>query len=171
MSRLNQLLVAGSVAGGLTLAAILAGGGTPTAVPTPDPTVFGSYTPVTGCLEELPAAADAQGPQVAPVMPEGAYLSHRYEPDPAPGIVAVIYTVPISLDDFIDFVLARWPEDGWTLGRGERERGEAESVFFRPDRSRYGQFRARSVYCDLDAVEVTLTLGQQAPSSPAPKGS
>jgi hypothetical protein len=173
MSRLKSLLIAGVVATGLVAGAILAGGGSAPAgsSPTPDPTVFGGFVPINGCLEEMPAEVVGKPLTGPPPLPEGAYMSHRYEPDPAPGIIAAQYTIPVSLDDFVSFVLERWPDAGWSLGRGEREAGEAESVFFLPDRSRYGQFRARTVYCDLDAVEVTLTLGEQSEAPPAPKGS
>ena len=121
---------------------------------------FASYVPVAGCIEEVPAAI--KDPQYRPTsltLPAGSEAI-RTSPDPAPGLHVVVYRVPATLDAFVEHLLAEWPENGWVLGRGERETGEAESVFYTPDKSRYGQVCARSVYCDVAVTEVTLTLGE-----------
>jgi hypothetical protein len=121
---------------------------------------FGSYTPVAECIEDLPARIEE--PEYRPetlTLPAGS-VAIRTSPDPAPGLHVVVYRVPKSLDDFVKFLLADWPKQGWVLGRGEREPGEAESVFYLPDKSRYGQVRARQVYCDADQTEVVLTIGE-----------
>lgn len=123
---------------------------------------FGSYVPVAGCIEQLPEAIEE--PQYRPdslTLPEGS-VPVRTSPDPAPGLHVVVYRVPVGLDPFVDHLLEAWPAGGWVLGRGEREAGEAETVFYLPDKSRYGQVRARSVYCDLEQTEVTLTIGEAA---------
>ena len=129
---------------------------------------FSSYTPIAGCIEELPAAIE--DPQYRPdslSLPEGSEAI-RTSPDPAPGLHIVVYRVPTGLEEFVDHVLDAWPRNGWVLGRGEREAGEAESVFYLADKSRYGQLRARSVFCDLEQTEVTLTLGEDVSDAGKP---
>lgn len=90
-------------------------------------------------------------------LPSDAYVSLVPE-SLAEGVDHIVFTVRGSLDDFVKFVLAEWEEAGWILGRGEREPGEAESVFYTKGTERYGQFRARAVYCDDAYTEVLLTL-------------
>ena len=63
----------------------------------------------------------------------------------------------MTYGDFVQFVLARWPAEGWILGRGESEFGEAEDGFVRGDT--YGAFRARRVYCEDGWSEILLALG------------
>lgn len=166
MPKLPPLAIVAVAVGALVAVAVVANDGAqpPDAIPTG----YGSFQPIVGCLEELPSPVEAALPAGLP-MPSGTYASRTYDA-PAAGIDVVTYTVPTSLDAFVEHVLADWPGGDWQLGRGERETGEAESVFFSSDRSRYGQFRARAVYCDPNAVEVTLTLGSQT-ESPSPKGS
>lgn len=131
---------------------------------------FGSYTPQAGCIENLPG--EIPEPQYRPEnlpLPRGT-VPIEVRPDPAPGLHIVVYRVPVTLDALATFVLREWPATGWTLGQGEREPAEAESVFYRPDRSRYGHLRARSVYCDRDQTELVLTLGEDTGSVPSPSG-
>lgn len=150
------------VAGAATFAALNGTDADPTFQGLPG---YGSYAPVAGCVESLPPAIDE--PQFRPAslsLPDGS-VAIRTSPDPAPGLHVIVYRVPLDLDAFVQHVLDRWPNDGWVLGRGERESGEAESVFYSPDKRRYGQFRARSIYCDLDQTEVLLTIGENVRSS------
>jgi hypothetical protein len=64
--------------------------------------------------------------------------------------------VPLAMRDLITFVLTEWPKQGWRLGRGDAENGEAEDTFVNgPDG---GGFRARSVYCKSTWTEVFLVL-------------
>lgn len=151
------------VLGGGVLMATL-GGSEPSDIP-PGLPGFSSYVPIAGCVEELPVGI--REPQFRPdtlTLPEGSEAI-RTSPDPAPGLHVVVYRVPTTLDGFVEHVLAEWEDNGWILGRGERETGEAESVYYLPDKSRYGQFRARSVFCDLAQTEVTLTLGEDVSDS------
>lgn len=69
----------------------------------------------------------------------------------------VVFAAPASLDDFVRHVFKEWPPLGWTLGRGEREAIEAEDTFQHKD-GRYGQFRARSVFCEKDSTEVVIAI-------------
>lgn len=128
---------------------------------------FASYQPIPTCLEEVDA--EVPEPEYRPrslPLPQGSYTIRTPE-DPAPGLHIIVYAVPVSLDDFATFVLNKWPASGWELGRGEREPGEAESVFYTPDKSTYGQFRARMVYCDENFTELTLTISESTPESTA----
>jgi len=106
-------------------------------------------------------------------LPAGSYVSLTPE-QRAPGIDEIVFTAKGSLDDFVSFVLERWEDAGWSLGRGEREPGEAESIFFTAGTERYGQFRARQVYCDESYTEVQLFVvvdpskTQQPGTSPQP---
>lgn len=168
MRSLWKLLPAAIAVVAATIAAMLAGtsnGGNPQELPgLPG---FSSYQPIPGCIEEVdPRVRDPEFRPDSLTLPRGSFAIRTPE-DPAPGLHIIVYAVPAGLDDFVQHVLDRWPSNGWELGRGERELGEAESVFFLPDKSRYGQFRARSVYCDLDVTEVTLTLGEDVRGSPS----
>ncbi len=163
-SKLLPAIVGAGVLAGVAVFAAISG-------PPADPNLqglpgFASYQPIAGCIEELPPGIEE--PQYRPrtlTLPDGS-VAIRTVPDPAPGLHVVVYRSPASLEGFVDHVTTDWPAQGWQLGRGEREQGEAEAVFFTPDKSRYGQFRARSVYCDLEQVEVTLTLGEDVRSTP-----
>lgn len=179
MADLRTLLPAGIAVLGLGVAVLVSqpsGPEQPGPAPTPSPSAlpglpaFGSFTPQAGCIEDLPP--EIPEPPYRPrslSLPEGS-VPIRLSPDPAPGLHLVTYRVPVDLDAFADHVLKEWPERGWVLGRGEREPAEAESVFYLPDKSRYGHLRARSVYCDRDQTEVTLTLGEDTGANSTPSG-
>lgn len=167
MTRIHRLIAVLVGVAAVAAAALMAGGSSQPAA-LPGLPGFASYTPIAGCLEEIPAPVADSGVRPASLtLPEGSHPI-RTPDDPAPGLHVVVYAVPVDLDGFVEHVLAGWPENGWELGRGEREVGEAESVFFLPDKSRYGQFRARSVYCDQNMTEVTLTLGEDVGGSKSP---
>lgn len=89
-------------------------------------------------------------------MPEGSYVSHLL--DDGAGARRVVWTTDASLRGFVDHVLRRWKDEGWTIGRGEAEEGEAESTFSKADV--FGSFKARQVYCDRDWTEVLLVIGR-----------
>ena len=71
-----------------------------------------------------------------------------------------------TLQDFVRFALREWPKNGWVLGRGESEPGEAEDSFFR--QQNVGAFRARTSYCDKSWTEVFIVYGQRQPPPTAP---
>ena len=150
---------------GLGLAAVLAGRSPGPRSELPGLQGFGSFQPLPQCVESVgePLEEPAFRPASLP-LPAGT-VTIRTPEDPAPGLHVIVYAVPRSLDGFVDFVLDTWPAEGWELGRGEREPGEAESVFYLPDKSRYGQFRARAIYCDENLTEVTLTIGERIEGS------
>jgi hypothetical protein len=70
------------------------------------------------------------------------------------GFVAVKGTI----DDFVAFVKTNWPAQGWALGRGEAEPGEAEGGFRKGDFG--GAYRIRDVYCDATTTELLITYGK-----------
>ena len=74
-----------------------------------------------------------------------------------------LLAVPTSLKDFVSHVLSTWPAQGWSLGRGDSEPGEAEDAFRGHDLA--GAFRARTAYCDQSWTELYLVVGP-APTAP-----
>jgi hypothetical protein len=77
-------------------------------------------------------------------FPEGMYASQHLED--SYGYKRGIFVVPTRLDSFTRFVLAEWPKQGWTLGRGDSEPGEVEDQFTKPPA--VGAFKAQAVFCD-----------------------
>lgn len=156
-SRMRLIVLVVLLATGGTVGVLLGGGSNgeggafPTVAATP------SVPLPVECLE-LPEQVDRPPwfPADLPLPPD-SYVSLVPE-SRAEGVDQIVFTVLGTLDDFVRFVLDRWEQAGWILGRGEREPGEAESVFFTSGTERYGQFRARAVYCDQDYTEVLLIL-------------
>ncbi|MGQ0617112.1 MAG: hypothetical protein ACT4PW_08975 [Acidimicrobiia bacterium] len=89
-------------------------------------------------------------------LPAGTYPVSELQDDGR--FRRAVLAVPLTYGDFVQFALAQWPAEGWILGRGESESGEAEDSFIRGDT--YGAFRARRVYCDTGWSEILLALGQ-----------
>jgi hypothetical protein len=114
-----------------------------------------------------PAAAIDWLPPDLP-LPAGSYAVEDTESAPssetdsdAPaqahrGFVAVRGTV----DDFKNFVRTTWPANGWTLGRGDAEPGEAEGGYRKGDFG--GAYRVRDVYCDPTMSQLLITYGKGA---------
>lgn len=157
-ARLVIVLVVLAAAGGI--AAVVSGGGggsTDAGGPftqNPSPT----FSPPPRCLE-LPARIPTPGwVKGGPPLPAGTY-AHEV-PRETQYADIVFLTAPTSLQGFVDFVLAEWPKAKWTLSRGEREPGEAESQFFKGAKA--GGFRAQEVYCDQNHVLVFLAIASEA---------
>lgn len=169
-SRARFIVVAAVLAAGGVAGVLLAGSNDPNGAD-------GDGTFATGTAPSVPLPAQCFDlPQEVPrpswfpadlPLPEGSYPSLIPE-QRAPGIREIVFTARGSLDDFVRFVLDRWEEAGWSLGRGEREPGEAESIFFAGEAERYGQFRARQVYCDEDYTEVQLIVVLEPQPTPTP---
>ena len=62
-----------------------------------------------------------------------------------------------TIDEFVTFVNTSWPANGWALGRGDAEPGEAEGGFRKGDFG--GAYRIRDVYCDATMTELLITYG------------
>lgn len=118
--------------------------------------------PYTGPCYARPDAGAAIGwlPADLP-LPEGTYPITQLQDDGR--FRRAVLAVPMTYGDFVQFVLARWPDEGWILGRGESEVGEAEDGFVRGDT--YGAFRARRVYCDDGWSEILLALSADPPTT------
>ena len=69
-----------------------------------------------------------------------------------------------SVTDFSAFIATQWVAKGWTLGKGDAERGEAEGGYRKGDFG--GAFRVRDVYCDPSFSELLITYGKGATSEP-----
>ena len=72
------------------------------------------------------------------------------------GLIAVRGTV----DDFVSFINTQWTANGWALGKGDAERGEAEGGYRRGDVG--GVYRVRNVYCDANVSELLIVFGPGA---------
>jgi hypothetical protein len=62
-----------------------------------------------------------------------------------------------SVTDFTSFIATEWTAAGWSLGKGDAERGEAEGGYRRGDFG--GAYRARDVYCDPTFTELLIVYG------------
>ena len=163
------------------------GHGTTTASPTPTatrrlPPLVATPLPsgvnVPTCKPPKPLPLPAWLPPDLP-FPVGTYASQLL-PE-ASGYNRAILVVPGSLVALTRFVLEKWPQSGWILGRGESEPGEVEDQFSKPPA--VGAFKAQSVYCtpgyNLMLVIYTPDRGQlptpgtqpSSPLSPAPSAS
>lgn len=87
-------------------------------------------------------------------MPNGSFPME--EPSATKGLRRVIFAAKGSLRDFVVHALSVWKQQGWTLGKGESEPGEAEDNFLKGER--YGIFRAREIFCDPNMTWVLLVV-------------
>ncbi|MFA5891226.1 MAG: hypothetical protein WDA27_09805 [Actinomycetota bacterium] len=149
MHRRTRVLVAvAALAASGTVGILIDQGGTPS-----------QDTPICARLPRAVPAPDWL-PDDLP-LPPGTYVNEIIRPSDS--IHRAMLTVAVSLDDFVRFVLLEWPPKGWQLGAGDREAAEAEAPFTQGD-GRFGQFRARSVYCDNAHAEVLLILSRNPAS-------
>lgn len=99
-------------------------------------------------------------------LPKGTYAVREVPP---PGgdrttFHRGFWVVDGTVEDFVDFALRQWPKQGWVLGVGEQEPGEAEDTFLKGEFS--GSFRVRAKYCDETKSELFLVYGSSAPNAP-----
>ncbi|GAC1416711.1 MAG: hypothetical protein NVSMB57_12010 [Actinomycetota bacterium] len=87
-------------------------------------------------------------------MPAGSFAMEI--PPPQGGLLRVIFAAKGSLRDFVIYALTTWKQQGWTMGRGEAEPGEAEDNFQK--NKRYGIFRAQGIFCDQGQTWVLVVL-------------
>ena len=134
----------------------------------------GATLPASGKTPVLPAqclqvpskiATPSWYPKDLP-MPGGSFVSEV--PQAQAGLRRVIFTVNGTLRDFVKHALTVWPKQGWRMGRGEAEPGEAEDNFIKTGSNRYGLFRAQSVYCDLNHTWVLMVLSDPSAATPSP---
>ena len=108
--------------------------------------------PVPGCQPTPPPGTDAQWFPADLPIPPGTYTVQEVQV--AQPSKAVVLVVPVSLRDYVKFALAEFPKQGWHLGKGDSEAGEAEDSFGKGNQG--GSFRARSVYCDTTKTELRI---------------
>ena len=101
----------------------------------------------TVCTPPPPPAASIAVPSDPP-MPEGTYAIAS--PDKRAAVI-----VTGSPTDFASYVLKTWPSLGWTLGRGDAERGEAEDDFSKGNVR--GHFWAQAKFCGHSEVLLQVT--------------
>jgi hypothetical protein len=121
---------------------------TPQSRSTPLPTL------TSNCLKVAkPIATPAWYPDDLP-LPAGSFALE--EPKATSGLRRVIFATKGTLRDFVVHALSVWKREGWTLGRGESEPGEAEDNFLKGER--YGIFRAQSIFCDPNMTWVLIVV-------------
>jgi hypothetical protein len=76
-------------------------------------------------------------------IPEGTYASQRLPT--TVGYSRGLFVLPLNTTDFAKFVLKKWPEAGWQLGRGDAEPGEVEDQFVKAPA--FGAFKAQDMVC------------------------
>jgi hypothetical protein len=131
-----------------------------------------SATPFTGptCLPTpARAATPAWYPKDLP-LPAGSFATSMKAGSPVPGYDQTVFTVPVTLQNFIKYALSAWPAHGWSLGTGDSEPGEAEDTFAKRGTKRYGAFRANSYLCDKSSILLYIIVGREAPPTPTPTG-
>ena len=105
-------------------------------------------------------------------LPAGSYAASVKVPGPtSSSFPRAIFAVRGSLRDFIIHALQVWPKQGWILGRGEAEAGEAEDNFHLPGTDLRGAFIARSTYCEAGWTWVYSVMGSGLAPRPTPKPS
>jgi hypothetical protein len=96
-------------------------------------------------------------------MPPGSYPLEELKTER--GIRRVVFAAKGDLRDFVIHALREWKNNGWTLGKGESEPGEAEDNFLKGNH--YGVFRARSIFCEQDWTWVLLVLADRTAPTPS----
>lgn len=158
--RLIVAVIALVVAGGTVAVVQQLGGNGSTPTPAATPTL-GSFSPLPANCLQLPRriATPSWYPKDLP-LPDGSYAAEEF-PESG-GTQRATFAVKGDLTAFVRFVLNRWPKEGWVLGRGDAEPGEADDSFRSKDGKRIGAFKARSVYCDKDRTLVLIVLARAA---------
>jgi hypothetical protein len=99
-------------------------------------------------------------------LPEGSYPIQDVDAAAAPPAVPAsdthrgLVAVRGSVAEFSSFIATQWTSAGWTLGKGDAERGEAEGGYRRGDFG--GAYRVRDVYCDPTFTELFIVYGPGA---------
>jgi hypothetical protein len=170
ISRTRVALLAAVLAAGVVVAFAATGSppGSKPSRPTTLPTSGKTPTLPPTCLQPLPVVATPSWyPKDLP-MPAGSTVGDV--PAAQAGLRRVVFTANASLRDFVKHALTVWPANGWRLGRGESEPGEAEDNFLK-EGNRYGLFRAQSVFCDQSKTWVLIVMTDPSTASPKPSTS
>jgi hypothetical protein len=123
----------------------------------------------TSACRDVPGAGPALSwlPADLP-LPDGSYAIQDLDASGPPPTVASethrgLIAVHGSIDDFVTFINTQWIAQGWSLGKGDAEQGEAEGGYRRDDVG--GAYRVRDVYCDPTFTELLLVFGPGATES------
>ena len=135
----------------------------PTAGPTP--TGVAGIDPASLPACDYPAKADLPKwfPDDLP-LPPGSYATENL--DAVQGYRRVLLVVQRTLADFQDFVLQRFPDEGWVVGRGDTEPGEVDLQFSRAPS--VGAFRALDQFCRPGFVLVLMIYAPDRAAIQAP---
>lgn len=95
-------------------------------------------------------------------LPPGSYAAEV--PPPFAGSQRAVVIAKGTLRDFIVFILSEWPKQGWVLGRGDAEPGEADDSFRDQRAVNYGAFKARAIMCDTTTTWVFFVFAHATPA-------
>ncbi len=141
-----------------------AASGQPPLIPSPLPT-GSAQTSLPKCDYPPRIPTPSWFPEDLP-LPEGTYASQDL--GGSGGFQRAMFVVKTDLADLARFVLTRWPDAGWTIGRGESEAHEIEDDFSKVPAA--GQFKAQSIACDPGYVLMVIVYSPNALASPTPSG-
>lgn len=150
----------------------------PTAAPTPTPMVGFDPEDLPRCDYPEAVSMPAWIPPDLP-LPPGTYAAERL--DTVQGYRRALMVAQTTLREFTDFVLERFPDAGWVLGRGDTEPGEVDFQFSRPPA--VGAMRSLDQLCrpgmvlilllyapDQGAIEAPVPITPAPGSTPLPIG-
>jgi len=129
-----------------------------TDTPTPTPRAIspsGSATPLTKlpkCQKQQHRPIPDWVPQDLP-LPDGTYFTRTIAGQG--GYSEGLFVVPLHTTDIAKYVLKKWPEAGYTLGRGDAEPGEVEDQFAKSPG--IGAFKAQDAFCK-DPYSIMLLI-------------
>jgi hypothetical protein len=134
----------------LLLAAVVGGCTSPSAEPTkrprPGPTTPAGQIFDPSQLPECQYPESVRMPKWIPKdlpLPPGTYATQRL--DAIQGYRRSLLVVQRTVDQLADYVLERFPEEGWIVGRGDTEPGEVDLQFSKAPA--VGAFRALDQFC------------------------
>jgi hypothetical protein len=97
-------------------------------------------------------------------LPEGTYAFEDRGPDS--GYYNASFILPMSTDEFGEFVRSEWPAAEYQLGRGDQEPWEVEATFAKPPG--IGQFKANLLQCTPARSRLALRWGPERYPTPTP---
>lgn len=157
-----------SLTAAVALALAACGGGSTTpAAPTvgPTPTGIAGIDPASLPECEYPDRISFPSwfPEDLP-LPPGSYAAEKLTA--VQGYRRSLLVVQRSLAEFQDFVLDRFPQEGWVVGRGDTEPGEVDLQFSRAPS--VGAFRALDQFCRPGFVLVLMIFAPDREAIEAP---
>ena len=93
-------------------------------------------------------------------LPAGTYAYKNLPP--LGGYERALFYLDMTTQRFTQYVLKKWPEAGFTLGRGDAEPGEVEDDFHKPPA--VGAFKANDVICSPGYAIMYLIWAPDGPT-------